>query len=92
MLKVETFYSCNDHTGASCQQCTRVGAKLLHDRHHKVSSSIKVHHNTRLLRLLRLLRNKSVKYEVFVKKYLHAILDISDKIRRWTILSCVVKK
>ena len=51
-------------------------------RHHKVSSSItiKVHHNTHNSVSFEVLNvkmpNNSVKYKVFVKQYLRAILDL----------------
>ena len=55
---------------------------LLHDRHHKVSSSVKVHQNARYSVTYEVIWKwqNSVKYEVFVKQYLRAILDVSDDI------------
>ena len=46
-----------------------------------MSSTAKVHcntHNSITFKVIMKMTNKSVKYEVFVKQYLHAILDISE--------------
>ena len=56
----------------------RKGVTLLHDRHHKVSSPITVHKNTRNSVTYEVTTNNSVKYEVLVKQYLPAILDIGE--------------
>ncbi len=45
--------------------------RVPHDRHHKVSSLIKVHKNTPIS------VNNTVKHEVLIKQYLRTILDIS---------------
>ena len=52
------------------QTCPGLNANEMHvlyDRHHEVSSVIKVHQNT----------PNSVKHEVRIKQYLRSILDIS---------------
>ena len=56
---------------------------LLHDRHHRVSSTIKIHHNTHNSFTINMksyenhCTNKCFIYGVFVKQYLHTILDMA---------------
>ena len=61
------------------QKCRHRGATLLHDWHHKVSLTYKSSpkHTWSHVKTT----NNSVKYEVLVKQYLPAFLDISDHLR-----------
>ena len=59
---------------------------VLYERHHEVSSLIKVHQNTPnsvKYEVLWQCQKNPVKHEVRIKQYLRPILDISERLRRY---------